>query len=329
MPRSPRSRHGRHSRRTTTGNRWRDLLSRQPRYGLALGACLALLASGVVVGVLGGEDRPAAERAVPEDGPVEAHRAPGDSGSGAAGSPPDDAEPVEKLDDHPLLADPDIGLPNRKCELPGWQSTPEAAEEFFRAATECLNAAWEPVLRAHDLPFESPSLVFPDSSRFTSECGQVTVNVETAAYYCKGEIFLPFEGLQTQQYGDQAGVYLALLGHEYGHHVQELAGIMDAVWDEIYTVGVHSEAGQEMSRRKELQAQCFSGMFLGSHVELGSVSRDMYEQAWADQETRGDDTSGGRDHGSNENYATWWRDGAQHNSIAGCNTFTASSEAVS
>src|SRR5690606_40087255 len=89
----------------------------------------------------------------------------------------------------------------------------------------------------------------------------------SAAYYCEAELFLPFAGLQLDQYQDNPGVYLALIAHEYGHHVQELAGIMDAAWRQIYQAGEGTPRAQEVSRRKELQAQCFSGLFLGSHVD--------------------------------------------------------------
>lgn len=293
-------------------------------------ATVALLACGLTVGLLLTRgDVEESRQAEGNDIQLPTPSPETSLGNGAAGAPQGEPDRVYELADHPLLQGRDVGLPTGECELPPWQSTPEAAEEFFRAATECLDEAWEPILREHNLPFESPTLVFPSGTEFDSECGQVAVGIQTAAYYCKGELFLPYKGLQTQQYGDESGVYLALLAHEYGHHVQEVSGIMDAVWEEIYSEGERTEAGQEMSRRKELQAQCFSGMFLGSHVGQGSITREMYNTAWADQETRGDGTSGGSDHGSNENYAAWWRSGAQDNRIAGCNTFTAGSESVS
>ncbi|WP_423817219.1 neutral zinc metallopeptidase [Saccharomonospora viridis] len=253
---------------------------------------------------------------------------PSDTATPTEGDPP--PQKIFKLADHPILQDPDAGLANRACHLPGWRSTPEGAEAFFTAARECLDAAWEPFLRAYNLPFTPPRLHFPASASFQTQCGTINVGIATAAYYCEGDLYLPFDGLQTEQYGNAPGVYLALFAHEYGHHVQELAGIMDAAWERIYAEGQDSPAGQEMSRRKELQAQCFSGMFLGAHVDQGgSITREMYNAAWYDQETRGDDTSGTRDHGSNANYAKWWRAGAYDNRIVDCNTFAAPASEVS
>lgn len=234
------------------------------------------------------------------------------------------------LADHPILQDPNAGLQNLVCNLPPWQSSPDAAEKFFTAARGCLDAAWGPFLEAYGLPFTSPTLHFPSGSQFQTQCGTIKVGIATAAYYCENNLYVPFAGLQTDQYGNRPGVYLALFAHEYGHHVQEVAGIMDAVWEKIYAAGVDSPKGQELSRRKELQAQCFSGMFLGAHVDRGgSITRQMYDTAWYDQETRGDDTSGTHDHGSNAHYAEWWRAGAHDNRIVDCNTFAASSARVS
>ncbi|MGH3433170.1 MAG: neutral zinc metallopeptidase, partial [Thermocrispum sp.] len=262
---------------------------------------------------------------------------PGGAGSPAGattteqtGPPTSMPQKVIKLADHPLLAASGSGLPNNACDLPEWDNSSAAAKRFFLAATRCLDRAWEPVLRANDLPFTPPRLYFPGGPSFRSDCGTIKVGIDTAAYYCEGELFLPFGGLQLNQYQDNPGVYLALIAHEYGHHVQELAGIMDAAWRKIYQAGEGSDRGQEVSRRKELQAQCFSGLFLGAHVDRGgSITRDMYDRAWHDQETRGDDTSGGRDHGSNRHYAQWWRNGALDNRLSDCNTFAADADAVS
>ncbi|MFC4004326.1 neutral zinc metallopeptidase [Prauserella oleivorans] len=251
------------------------------------------------------------------------------STSSSSVSAPEGPRKILKLADHPILQDPNAGLQNRACHLPAWQSTPAAAEAFFTAAADCLDAAWGPFLEYYNLPFSSPVLHFPAGESFRTPCGTIQVGIATAAYYCENNLYVPFAGLQTDQYGDNPGVYLALFAHEYGHHVQEVAGIMDAAWERIYAAGQNSPEGLEMSRRKELQAQCFSGMFLGAHVDRGgSITRDMYDKAWYDQETRGDDTSGTQDHGSNANYAAWWRAGAYDNRIVDCNTFAASSADV-
>lgn len=298
---------------------------------LGLAAVVLLVIAAVVVLVsVGGDDQHRHAQPSPPAHP---------SGNAAVNSTPTSTVPAGETDssgrkvvrllDHPLMSDPNAGLPNLRCELPEWQSDRDSAKRYFRAAAKCLDAAWKPLLRSFDLPFTPPRLYFPSGSEFDSDCGTIQVGIETAAYYCEGELFLPYNGLQTDQYGDKSGVYLSLIAHEYGHHVQELVGIMDAAWQRIYQSGEDSREGQEMSRRKELQAQCFSGMFLGSHVDRGgSINRDVYEEAWEDQATRGDNTSGGHDHGNNKNYAKWWREGAMDNRIVDCDTFKAGVDEV-
>ncbi|TWH22532.1 neutral zinc metallopeptidase [Prauserella rugosa] len=239
---------------------------------------------------------------------------------------------IKAIGDRPMMKDPDAGLQAVPCSLPPWQNNPEGARLFFTAATDCLNRTWEPFLRQYDLPFREPTLHFPDGQAFRTPCGNIRVDVTTAAYYCNDNLYVPFSGLQTDYYGDQPGIYLAVIAHEYGHHVQEVAGIMDAVWAHINAVGESTDEGQDLSRRRELQAQCFSGMFMGAQTgrsgERG-VTQQMFDTAWYDQDTRGDDTSGNSDHGSNANYAQWWRSGAESNRIVDCDTFSAQPSAVS
>nr|WP_246243697.1 neutral zinc metallopeptidase [Amycolatopsis pithecellobii] len=280
---------------------------------------LAGLAVFVVVSNLGGSGGASGDTSAPTK-----------PDSGNAGPGAVSGQKVLALADHPILQDRDASLPNIACDLPQWRRDEAAVEAFFTAAEQCLDKAWGPFLRAYDLPFIPPSLHFPDGARFDTACGTIGVSVATAAYYCDNNLYVPYRGLQIDQYGDNPGVYLALIAHEYGHHVQEIAGIMDAVWQRIYQVGQVTPAGLDLSRRKELQAQCFSGMFLGAVVDRGgSVTRDMYEKAWRDQDTRGDNTSGSHDHGTNVHYAAWWRKGAQFNRIAQCNTFSAPASEVS
>ncbi|WP_229874857.1 neutral zinc metallopeptidase [Amycolatopsis deserti] len=299
--------------------------SSRPVTAFALSAVVVLLAGLVVfIAVGNGPDAPSPTVAAPTS-----TAASGGNAAGAATSSVD-GEKILELANHPILRNPDDGLQNFACELPEWHSDQASAEAFFTAADQCLNQAWGQFLERYHLPFTPPTLHFPTGTHFTTACGTIAVSVATAAYYCDDNLYVPFRGLQTDQYGDNPGVYLALFAHEYGHHVQEVAGIMDAVWQQIYAVGQNTPAGLELSRRKELQAQCFSGMFLGAVVDRGgSVTRDMYSKAWRDQDTRGDNTSGSADHGTNAHYAQWWRTGAQFNRIAKCNTFAAPAAEVS
>jgi predicted metalloprotease len=239
-------------------------------------------------------------------------------------------KPVYALEDNPLFSG-DVGTPGVTCNLARWETNPAGAAAFFSSAIPCLDAAWQPVLEYQGLPFFTPNIVFPEGSDWSTPCGSVsTAGGAVAAFYCSGDntIYMPFSGLQTDMYGARPGVYLALLAHEYGHHVQTLAGVMDTYWDHRYDAGVDTEGGLDLSRRFELQAQCFSGMFLAATYGRGSVDDNLLTEARTSQD-RGDHNPGlPRDHGTDQHAIGWWEQGAQQNRTYQCNTWLAPPEDV-
>ncbi|AHH94409.1 hypothetical protein GCM10010174_21170 [Kutzneria viridogrisea] len=251
-----------------------------------------------------------------------ASRTPASSTSPAPGG----GSPAYSLADNPLFAAP--GPSPVTCPLPRWQTTPAGSQAYLTAALPCLNQMWEPVLRAAKLPFKPPRLAFPSGTSWSSPCGSVS-NGEAAAFYCSTDntMYMPFSGLQTEDFGARPGVYLAVFAHEYGHHVQELTGMMKVADEKMYDGGSDSPASLEISRRLELQAQCFSGLFLAATSGRGSVDKTVVKDAASTQQ-RGDRSGGRRDHGTDEHAAGWWNQGFQKNVVSQCNTWRASSADV-
>jgi uncharacterized protein len=239
-------------------------------------------------------------------------------------------QPVYELGENPLFAG-NVGTPAVSCTLKRWQTTPAGAEAFFRSTLPCLNAAWQPVLEQAGLPFSPPAIQFPKGKDWSSPCGSVAGGEgAVAAFYCgeNNTLYMPFEGLQTEMYGAHPGVYLALIAHEYGHHVQAMSGVLDAYSQARYDAGVDTEPGLELSRRLELQAQCFSGMFLASTYGRGSVDDNILTEARTTQD-RGDHTAGlPRDHGTDAHTQAWWEQGAQKNRTFECNTWKSPAKEV-
>jgi uncharacterized protein len=174
------------------------------------------------------------------------------------------------------------------------------------------------------LPFFTPKMAFPEGTDWSSPCGSVDGGEGArAAFYCgkNNTLYMPFSGLQTEQYGAHPGVYLALLAHEYGHHVQAMSGVLDAYAEARYEAGADTGPGLELSRRLELQAQCFSGMFLAATHGRGSVDANILNEARTTQ-NRGDHNAGvPRDHGTDAHTSAWWEQGAQKNRTFQCNTW--------
>lgn len=234
---------------------------------------------------------------------------------------PSGPQPVHTLGDNPLFS-VDNGTSGVTCQLSRWRTDPQSAAAFFTSALPCLEAAWAPAMQRAGLPYFSPKLEFPEGTDWTSPCGSVSGGV-VAAFYCgqNTTIYMPFAGLQTQQYGAHPGVYLAVFAHEFGHHIQQLSGVWEAYWDARYEAGADTPAGLELSRRAELQAQCFSGMFLASSYPRGSVDDNILNEARTTQD-RGDHTANApHDHGSDEHTIGWWEQGAQKNRTGQCNTW--------
>ena len=238
-------------------------------------------------------------------------------------------QPVAKLGDNPLF---DVGgLPATNCPLSRWTTDPAGAEQFFRSALPCLNAAWGPVLKAAGLPFAPPDVAFPSGTSFTTPCGNQSIG-HIVAFYCGRDhtLYVPFAGLQSDMYGAHPGVYLALFAHEYGHHVQSLSGILGAYTKERYEKDngdSNNDAGWELSRRLELQAQCFSGMFLAATSGRGDVDGNITHEAQTSQD-RGDHNGPPLDHGTDQHTIGWWTAGFQGNSLARCNTWLSSTADV-
>jgi hypothetical protein len=236
--------------------------------------------------------------------------------------------PVAKLADNPLFAHDRPAAPVT-CPLPAWRSDPGSTDQFFRAALPCLVDAWTPVLQAANLPMRTPRVVSPSGANWSSPCGSVS-GAEAAAFYCPEDetLYMPFTGLETDSEGPHPGVYLAVFAHEFGHHVQYMSGVMEQADRTEDQSGQDSDQGLEVSRRLELQAQCFSGMFLAAAAGRGGVSATVVKEAEATQ-ARGDHPGQPHDHGSDDHAVAWWEQGYAKSSVVQCNTWLSPSPDVS
>jgi uncharacterized protein len=237
---------------------------------------------------------------------------------------------VPALGDNPLFAQ-SAGLAKVPCHLSRWRSTPQAAAAMFQTEVKCLDDAWAPLLTSLGLPFSSPELVVPASGTGNSPC--TTAGTEQfAAYYCESNntIYMPYQTLEVGRFGAHPGVYIGLLAHEYGHHIQNLVGVREAydkATDEAGGFG--SSKGQELSRRLELQAQCFGGMFINySHAAGGDVDYNIVNEANSTS-NRGDHGPGAdHSHGTDDHASGWWMAGYNKGDVQGCNTWSATSTDV-
>jgi predicted metalloprotease len=230
---------------------------------------------------------------------------------------------------NPLVTDPNATLLPVRCNYAPWGTQVDTARKFFETAAGCLEAAWKPVLEKANLPFQSPLLnVSATTAGITTPCTGTTSNF--AAFYCPANktVYMPISQLQTGLFKDNWVVYLSVFAHEYGHHVQAMSGILRKANSDRVDAGARSDKGLELSRRVELQANCFDGMYMASSSGGGSLTPAQITLARRDAHGRGDQRGDMRDHGTAENGGAWFETGVDKNRSAQCNTFTASANAV-
>lgn len=240
------------------------------------------------------------------------------------GTQPTPAGPkaVYKLADHPIFATGVGANDFPSCPLPAMEYTPAGEQRFLAAALPCIEKAWQPALKAANLPYQPVELqVFTGTTQ--TPCG--SRQADSTAMFCRGVIYWPGTFYANEQNGTRhPGVYLGQLGHEYGHHIQWLTGMMRAADQAQYDAGGFDTAqGLELNRRLELQATCLGGMTLAPFSHNNVVPMDVVNTGLRDAGQRGD-YNRTRDHGSAPNNERWVMHGHRQNTIQACNTWSAS-----
>jgi uncharacterized protein len=197
----------------------------------------------------------------------------------------------------------------------------------------CLNKAWYWKLRAARVTFVKPTLVVHTSGINDPYCGFVPANNE---YYCGGSkrIYVPWVMIRNFYY--KYGAYYArsyalhTIAHEYGHHVQQLTGILPAVKYRQRYVLKTTEARLQENRRMELQASCFSGMYVGANRNYYPVRGELLRWYQWMIKNMGDENrpNGPRDHGSKSSHNFWTTRGWYYQTAYACMTWSASASVV-
>ncbi|WP_246485960.1 neutral zinc metallopeptidase [Kribbella qitaiheensis] len=211
------------------------------------------------------------------------------------------------------------------------QSTAAGATANYVQLRACLSRAWAPYVERAGGTFRVPNLQ-PFSGTVQSPCGSMS---DTGPpFYCGDNDTIYMNLSQDVGYYNKfpesynkvwARMWmLHQFAHEFGHHVQNLTGILKANHDMRYDAPSRA-AELEMTRRLELQASCFSDVFIGANRRTYPITGQSYTQ-WAF--LIGNTTDYGDDHGDAGNHKYWALRGYQTRNPAACNTFTATSGKV-
>ncbi|MCP9950739.1 neutral zinc metallopeptidase [Actinomadura madurae] len=218
------------------------------------------------------------------------------------------------------------------CRLPRILPSAESMRHFMDTLSDCLDSAWTRQFAKAGLPFDKPNRVFwLEPGR--SPCGTYPAP-GASAFYCPANntMYVGLQNVVETSGGEPLShyaVYARVIAHEYGHHVQDRAGIL--LYGDRQMESGDIATRTEASRRIELQAQCFAGAFLGSERGTLPMTREQYVAMVVDVRGRGDEDQPPekRDHGSGRHYAGWVITGYNGRDLTVCNTWTAPSSKVS
>jgi predicted metalloprotease len=193
---------------------------------------------------------------------------------------------------------------------------------YYQSVLPCMDQAWKSSwkkLRKAGVKFRAPKIAV-HSGTTSSPCG----TPGALSFYCgsnktiymyDAEIVNPWNAYNTDySHGLTRLAATHTLAHEYGHHLQQLVGILKAI-------GPRYKG--KLERRAELQASCLGNVWLSAQRDAYPILADYAQrpELWRYITVS--------NHGSIANQA-YWTDRAYASAKAGsCNTFKAPGSQVS
>jgi uncharacterized protein len=231
-----------------------------------------------------------------------------------------------------LLSQGSLGSGSATAVSPAQTPGNDESAQFVSAILADTEDTWTAIFPRMGKQYQVPKLVL-FSDQVASACGYNSS--ATGPFYCPGDrkVYLDLgffrELNRLGAPGDFAQAYV--IGHEVGHHVQNLLGISGKV-NELQNRSTATQANA-LSVLLELQADCFAGVW----AHYADKYRSLLEPGDVDEGLRaasaiGDDRllkrTGRRispesfTHGSSEQRIFWLRKGLESGDIATCDTFS-------
>jgi uncharacterized protein len=193
-----------------------------------------------------------------------------------------------------------------------------------------VQAYWTDEFKASGETYQPVKTVFFSGSASTG-CG--AASTEVGPFYCPNDklvwIDLGFLGDLHTKFGAQGGpaAQAYVIAHEYGHHVQDLLGVL--------TSATSQQGATGQSVRTELQADCYAGVWARHAADTGyllPLTKAQITDALDAAQAVGDDriqkefqgrvTPESWTHGSSAQRQKWFSNGYNGGDPAKCDTFS-------
>ena len=178
-------------------------------------------------------------------------------------------------------------------QQPGGETAEEICDDNQYATEACnalasLDQTWQPLFAQAGIGFQQPYLVFYTGGT-RSGCGAASSSV--GPFYCPADqsiyIDTSFYDQMDRELGAGPGDFARyyVIAHEYGHHVQLLTGVADAIRSAQQQ---NPGAANQLQVLMELQADCYAGVWAGRN--RNAIEPGDFEEGMQAASAIGDDT---------------------------------------
>ncbi|MEV8373660.1 neutral zinc metallopeptidase [Kribbella sp. NPDC056861] len=260
-------------------------------------------------------------------------------------SEPTSSEPTTTTTEKPQVSDLDTVAKNAiyktgqmrsvGCKEPAVRPTTAAnAAKYWAAIKPCLDQSWARQTALAGFTFRAPTMLYWSGVRVSTPCGNGAVPVP---FYCPAnhKMYMKVDNFVKtyNQYPDEENKaysrmwYSRSIAHEYGHAMQSVTGILQATNRLEYEADSYADRIR-ITRRSELQANCFAGVFLAANKNSYPINGVML-RVWNKWVVTAGDKPNAGDHGSPASQARFMGRSFITGNPASCNTYAASAANVS